>query len=213
MKKRFVSFSEFNTYYEYGDVDYFRGYILGFRSPQNIYMKFGTTVHEALNPDSGIDVEKAISEMILMERAKPKAAYERIMKEILANTPRCNEYEKALFIDLEEMSLFAGIDGVQDNHLVEYKTGGQFWTQQRADEHEQITHYILSWYLETEELMPFKLISINSNNGGVKEFETTRTVEQLDEWTNKLMQFKKDLVEKGWWERKSKFDDRVELLS
>jgi len=135
----------------------------------------------------------------------------RICDKIYKEVPRANSGEISLFVELPEFNIYAGIDGDCGDRLREVKTGKAFWTQERADENEQITHYALSWYLKNNEIKPFELVSISSLNGKFKIFETHRTKEQLDAWLEKLYQFKKDLIADGFWETKCGFNDRIEI--
>ena len=47
-----------------------------------------------------------------------------------------------MYVDVpdEDFQLYAGIDGQENGVLIEYKTGASMWTQEMADESEQITH-------------------------------------------------------------------------
>ena len=62
-------------------------------------------------------------------------------------------------------ALYAGIDGENDGYLIEYKTGRNLWTEQEANAHNQILHYVSTYWLQYKILKQFKLISINSSNG------------------------------------------------
>ncbi len=210
---RYISYSEFSCFYEYGKEEYFKRYILGIQEPPTEPLIFGSIVHSVLSDDN-YKWEEEIKKLTKF----PQETYVRIIKKISSSVPRFKEQEKSLFINLPEFDLYAGIDGVNPGEtLAEYKTGKQFWTQEKADEHDQITHYILCWKLETGEHLPCRLISINSANGKHKEFYTYRTKEQLDEWMEKLINFKKELQEiqsesgKSWWESKCPSKSRIQL--
>lgn len=148
---------------------------------------------------------------------EPQETYARIINRIISAVPLYKKREVKLFLKQKEFCLFAGIDGsdneipIKVKFLTEYKTGASFWTQERADESDQITMYTLCWYLETKNLLPYKLISISSRNGKHIELRTHRTKAQIDEFYGKLLQFKKDLVELGFWDKKCKFDNRIQL--
>lgn len=204
-KKRYISFSEVNTFYERGQETYFQSYILGIRTPTTLPMMFGTIIHKML-AESEFDFEKDLIEK------KFTADFIRIAKKINMSVPRCGKSELGLFVDLPEFCLYAGIDGVnEEGDLVEYKTGGSLWTKQQVEEHEQITHYLLSWYHKYNELLPFKLISISSKNGKFIEHRTHRTKEQLENYYKKLLKFKEDLILLNWWNSKCSFSNRIDI--
>lgn len=210
--KRYISYSEVSCFYEYGEDAYFQRYILGISEPKTEPLIFGSTVHDVL-ADKNYDWKTEIKNL----QKFPQATYERIIGRIIKEVPTFKEHEKKLYVDKGELNLFAGIDAIDDNHIIEYKTGQAFWSQERADEHEQITHYIMCYEIETGKRLPCKLISINSLNGKHKIFETSRTDKQINEWYKKLINFKRELQNiKGedgnsWWNNKRKFENIIQL--
>lgn len=200
---RYISFSEFYTFYNDRD-KYYLSYILGIQEPPSKPMMFGSIIHKMIE-DKTFDYHKAIDE------AGFTSDYKRIADKVKDNAPSFLEHEKKLFIETDDFGIFAIIDGVEKDNLVEIKTGASFWTQERADDSDQITMYSLAWKLKYKELKPFKLISINSKNGKIKEFETSRTEEQIDNFYNRLKILKKELQELDWWDKKCKSVDRIQL--
>lgn len=202
--KRYISFSEYWTFYNKGQQEYFNSYILGIKTPSSPQMKFGSIIHKML-ADPKFDFEKDIIEN------KFTSDFIRIAKDINKRTPRCEKHEVGLFIDLPEFSLYAGLDGVDKEVLTEYKTSSSFWTQEKVNEDEQITHYSLTWYKKNNDILPFRLINMNTKNGKVKEFRTYRRKEQIENYYQKLLKFKNELIELKWWDKKTKFKNRIEL--
>lgn len=203
-KKRYISYSELYCFYEYGNDIYFQSYILGIRTPASPQMKYGSIIHKML-AEPNYDFEKNIVEN------KFTSDFIRIAKEINKNTPRCDKHEEGLFVECDDFCLYAGIDGIERERLTEYKTGASFWTQERVNENEQITHYTLSWWKKYNEILPFRLISMNTKNGKVKEFFTHRTKEQMENYYQKLLKFKEELIFLDWWDKKCPFNARVEI--
>jgi len=211
-KPRYISYSEMYCFYEYGKDEYYKRYILGIQESPTEPLIFGSIVHELLaNPKYNWreEIKKLMRE--------PQDTYIRIIEKIIATVPCCERHEVKLFIKQPEFCLFAGIDGVDNkinkdvNFLTEYKTGQAIWIKERVNESEQITMYTLCWFLETGNLLPYNLISISSKNGKSSEFKIHRTKSQIDEFYKKLLQFKKDLLELGFWDKKVKFNDRIKL--
>lgn len=202
--KRYISWSELYTFYEKGEQDYFRNYILGIREPPSEPMIYGKIVHEALADDK-YDWKK---ELIKQGFTSDK---ERITKKILAEVPRCRKREVGIYVDTDDgFQIYMGLDGVDNNFLTEFKTG-QIWTKERADEHKQITMYTLAWFIQFGVIMPFRLITISSTTGKHKILWTERTPQQLNDMMNKLKQFKAELEALNWWLAKVKMDERIEL--
>jgi hypothetical protein len=203
-KKRYVSYSEINTYYNYGKEVYYKSYILGIREAPSRPMVFGSLTHRMLS-EPKFDYEKAIVDAGFTDD------FIRIGKSFKSRTPRCSKHEVGWFVDFQDFSLYAGIDGTDEECLTEYKTSSAFWTPQRVEEDEQMTHYTFCYKLKYGKLLPFRLICLNTKNGKVKEFRTHRTEEQLKKWEEKLIQFKSDLINDNYWDKKCKFADRTQL--
>ena len=203
MAKRYVSYSEMTTFYEDKD-KYYQQYIIGVREAPNKAMMFGSIVH-ALLEDKEYDYKKAIKE------AGFTSDFKRIADKVSKETPRSEESELKLFVDFDDFALYAGIDGRIGEDLVEYKTGKAMWTQERADESEQITLYSLAWQLKYGKLPNYLLITISSTNGKFRQIRTSRTEAQLENMKAKLRQFKKDLEELDWWSKKCPSADRITL--
>jgi len=204
--KRYISYSEYWTFYNKGKAEYYKNYILGIREKPSEPQIFGTIVH-AILADPDYDWQTEIKKLTKY----PQDTYKRIIEKILKSVPTCEEREVSVFADCEEFSLYAGIDGVDDDMLTEYKTGQKYWTQEEVNEHEQITHYLLTWEKDGRPDLPFRLISINSRTGNFIEFRTHRTKKQLEEYYKKLLNFKEELIKLGWWDKKCKFNDRIQL--
>ena len=205
-KRRFISFSEMWLFNNLGKNEYYKSYILGIKEPMNEPMQFGCIVH-ALLADEKYNWQKEIKKLI----KEPQDTYERIIKKIIMGVPRCAKSEENVFVDFPKFSLFAGIDGVDDEILTEYKTGASLWTQNRADETEQITHYLLAWINAGNKELPYRLISISSKTGKHVELRTHRTKQQLNEYYEKIIQFKNDLQKLGFWNCKCPFNSRINL--
>jgi len=208
--KRYISYSEIYTFYEKGQITYFQEYVLGVREPATMPLKLGAIVHEMI-ADKKYDWK---SELI---KQGFTSDYERIVDKINSSVPRFDKHELKIFAETDMgFELYAGIDAVEELkgeaiRGIEYKTGKSLWTKERADESEQITHYVYTLYKFSKNLLPFRLISMSTSNGKIKEFDTFRTKEQLDNWEKKLIQFRDELIKLDWWTKKAHFADRITL--
>jgi len=204
---RYISNSEVYTFYERGEQEYYSQYILGIREPANEPMILGKIIHEVLE-DKNYNWQEAIKQL----SKQPQTTYKRVVEQIIATVPRSHQKELKLYANTQHgFQIYAGIDGVDPEVLTEYKTGASLWTQDRADESQQITHYLLAWWLKYNEELPFRLITISSKTGKFKELRTARTKKQLDEKMEQLMQLKRSLIELGWWDKKLSIDKRITL--
>ena len=105
--------------------------------------------------------------------------------------------------------LQAKYDGLdEDNdHFWELKTSKNHWTQQMADESDQITMYALVHYKNHDGIIPrATLISSNINNGKIKCFETNRSREQLLDLDQQLCDMIEYIDSREWWEKRKKFN-------
>ena len=207
-KNRYISYSEVACFYEKGKDAYFTQYVLGIGEKPSEPMMFGSIVHAVLESK-----DYNWREEIKKLTGKPQETYIRIIEKIIKSVPTCEKSELKLFADTDMgFSLYAGIDGHNENELLrEYKTGASLWTQEMVDQTEQITHYSLAWKYAGNPELPYELVSISSANGKHKVFRTHRTKEQLEAYKNKLVQFKKDLEELKWWDKKVKMENRIRL--
>jgi hypothetical protein len=203
MKNRCISYSEFSTFYEDPN-KYYKEYIIGLREKPNKPMMFGSIIHKMFE-DEKYDYNKALQE------AGFTPDYNRIADTIKKNAPSFPQHEVKLFADTNEFTIFSIIDGVDEQNLIEIKTGASHWDQTRADESDQITMYTLAWWLKNNEIKPFKLITISSKNGKIKELKTSRTKEQIEQFADRLLQFKKDLIARGWWDLKCPSEERITI--
>lgn len=202
---RSISISEVNCFYE-NQEKYFNEYILGIREKPNKAMIFGIIIHNMLaNPE--YDYKESINKNHFT------SDFIRIADKINKEVPRSKNPEMKLKVAINDFEIYAGLDGIdEEEHIgTEYKTGSSLWTQERADESNQITHYSLAWWIKTGILPMFKLITISSKNGKHKVLYTKRTIEQLNEHLNLLDRFKLELIELGWWDKKTKLENRIEI--
>lgn len=145
-----------------------------------------------------------------LEKHNFTSDYIRVAEKIYNNVPAAGK-EIKLFVDFMDYSLYAGIDGKQEDELVEYKTGAGLWSQKQADESDQITHYSLCWLIKYNTIPEYRLISISNKNGKHVILKTKRTQEQIDNWKTRLNNFKNELQYLGWWDKKLKFEDRINV--
>lgn len=118
-KERPLSWSAISSF-EYDPEQWYKRYVLKQDEPASLEMLFGKVTGEKLANDA------------------------RFMPDV----PRGTIYEYELRTKLGSIPLIGFIDSyVEHTNLEEYKTGKKAWDQKRADEHGQITMYLLMLYL------------------------------------------------------------------
>lgn len=115
-KKRSVSWSQIYQFNTYSKDDWFKKYILGEQTPTNKEMTFGSLVGK---------------------RLETEPAY-------IPDVPREKVMEYELHAKMGDISLVGFADSYGEDTLTlrEYKTGKTEWTQERVDQHGQITMYL-----------------------------------------------------------------------
>ncbi|MCK4782074.1 hypothetical protein KAS79_04110 [Candidatus Parcubacteria bacterium] len=185
---------------------YFQKYVLGIQTPPTLPMVFGTIIH-ALYEKEDYDYKKAIID------AGFTSDYIRVADKINANLKRFDIREQKIYADCKDFCLFSLADGMnKDNTLMELKTSASPWSQQRVDETDQISHYLLAYSkFKKKNYNNACLVNANTKNGKIKIFKTHRTNQDLKNYYEKILQFKKDLQQLGFWDKKCKFADRISL--
>ena len=187
--------------YDNNPEQFYTQYVLGIKEPPTREMLLGSIIHagfegkdwkkELIDNNFTPDYERTVAE--IMKFPIPKMTQQEVW---LGEKGR--EYEET------DCSLAARADGINDddNVIIEIKTGKNFWTQERADEHGQLTLYAFLKWKETGKIPGLLLVSCNVNNGKVKVFYTKRTEEQIKEMCNHIKEVVKQLKERGWWENR-----------
>lgn len=128
----------------------------------------------------------------------------------LPHMRRRSIFEYELKVKLGKIGLIGFIDSYEPHtHLEEYKTGKKPWDQKRADEHDQITMYLLMLYLmhgvrpedircaihwmPTQDTGDFQIRFINESK--IYTFYTGRTLEQVLMFGEKLLRTHKEMIE------------------
>lgn len=181
--------------------EFYQTYILGIKFEQTREMLLGDIIHQGLE---GKDWLKMLRENNFT------SDYERSVGDIMKNKiPDFNEKEvwlgeKGKFYEETDCTIAARADGRdKENHILyEIKTGKNFWTQDRVDEHGQLTLYSFIHYKQFGKIPDLELISFNVNNGKMKIFKTKRTIEQLNEMCKQIREVVSILKNKGWWEKR-----------
>lgn len=133
--KRPLSWSCISSF-RYNKEEWYNKYILGIPPPENAAMKFGKEVGEKLSTDPNY----------------------------LPEVPRAQIYEYELKFKINGTPCVGYIDSYTPHDLLlEYKTAGKAWTQDRADEHGQLSLYALGLYTLHKvkpEQLTIKLVSM-----------------------------------------------------
>jgi len=172
----YLSFSSFDLFRRDPDKWYLK-YVHGVEEPANDKMVIGKAFSEAYaNPS--YDYRKALMEARIAPSAAQMIARALENKALVRATPKNCEYK--LELTVRGVPTLMYLDGAKPTkHLIiENKTGAP-WTQERADEADQLTFYGAGWYEKTGKLPDYLLQSIDPK-GCVRVFKTKRTVEQFD---------------------------------
>lgn len=128
----------------------------------------------------------------------------------MPHVPRLPHFEFALKCKFGKIPLIGFIDSYHPHlRLEEYKTGKKAWDQKRADEHGQISFYLLCLYLmfkikpedidcnirwmPTQQNGDFSISMIDEND--VKSFPTMRTMREVLEFGQRIKRTWKEMQE------------------
>jgi len=187
--------------YDYNPEQFYTQYILGIKDPPTREMTLGNIIHsgfegkdwkkELIDNDFTSDYERTVAE--IMKFPMPKMTQQEVWL-----GEKGKEYEEL------GCAFAARADGINEdeNVIIEIKTGKNFWTQERADEHGQLTLYSFLKWKETGKIPDIILVSCNVNNGKVKVFPTKRTEQQIQEMCDHVKDVVKQLKQRGWWENR-----------
>ena len=177
-KKRPLSWSAISSF-EYDKEQWYKKYILGEPTPETKEMIFGKIFANSC------------------ENRKP-----------LVPTPLCKEVEYPLNVMFGEIPLIGFIDTYEPHTMLrEKKTGKKEWDQKRADEHGQITMYLLQLYImhkvKPEDIRCFLDWHPTQENGDftisfvephkLHTFETKRTMVQVLEFGARINRVFKEM--------------------
>ncbi len=206
--KTYISYSEF--YLWSTDInEYFHRYILGIKIKPSKAMTFGTLVHGALSgeiPD--------LTQALLKHYFTPD--WIDVGNKLLT-APRADKREIGLYMTgSRDTSLKPDVVAIFDGYnpqgyeIVEYKTTKNGWrSQEDVDSNKQITMYCMVHYFLTGVMPNFTLYRLDSGNGRIKKYTTTRTVGQCRTMIDELNTMYDDLVAKGWWSMRKGGGKRV----
>ncbi len=180
MNRKYISWSQF-WLYSNSPQKYFEQYVLELKQEPTKKMLFGRIFSDAYE-NRGNDKYDPCK---VLRREGFTTDYERVMKNALSQLPliKGEECERTFEIENEPFNLLGKFDGVVEskNLIIENKTGAT-WTQQRADEAEQLTFYGLVYYLTTGKNPKMILNSVRASDGKVFTFKTQRDIKQLSDF-------------------------------
>ena len=161
-------------------------------------MMFGSAIHDGLSGKlSDAEVEA------YLQQHHFTGDYIRVANEILKKKFDIIHKELKLYIDWPDFSLACVLDGLNEDEIVEHKTTKNGWrTQQDVDDHGQLTLYALAHQILTGVIPRITLNRLDTGNGRVKTYTSTRNGEQLNAMMNELVSMYKELKELGWWHRR-----------
>lgn len=178
---RDFSWSQLSSF-EWNKEDWYKKYILDERTEPTAEMLFGTKVGTAIANDPAF----------------------------LPDLPRYAVFEDKIRVNFSGFWLIMYLDGwtQKSKQLGEYKTGKRPWDQKRADEHGQITMYLLGkWLLDkihpdnvdcylhwlpTEQDGGFEISFAGTK---IHTFHTKRTIRQVADFGVRIKRVRKEMLE------------------
>lgn len=185
--------------------EYFMRYVLGVKEEPTAAMRLGSIVHEAIE---GSLSEQGWRDALAECGFTPD--YARALAAALPNVPKPQAKEMEVRIDapgfahkgapVQLLSIFDGLD-LEPAALYEWKTGSP-WTQERVDDHEQLTFYAFV-HKQKFGRIPRKmsLSHINMKNGKVTTFQTSRSASQVAAFVRERLKPTMTLISKGVFNR------------
>ncbi len=184
LQTRPLSWSAISSF-EWNPEQWYSRYVLAQQDPPSEEMLFGKLVGERLASDPSF-----------LPHVPRYKVFEYELKQSLGNIPMIG------FIDSYEPKLFK-----KGPALYEYKTGVKPWDQARADEHGQISMYLLMLFLEqnvSPDTIPVDILWLPTQKNGdftislvdekdVRIFRTKRTMTQLLEFGQRIRTTVKDM--------------------
>jgi len=198
-----LTWSEFSSFKEDRDA-WARAYILGFRDKPNHYMVRGTFLHEALFTGE----RKEESTKFTPDQIR---VHDRILKEGKKIMDEGWEHEKKIEYDWFDVPLKGYLDGWKSGEILEFKTGGQLWTEERVAEHGQLVFY--SMLCEMAEIPSFtaKLLSASTQSGKCAMFQRTITRYEINSLKDEIMDVVGFMKNEGLWNKRLPRDQRIEV--
>ena len=179
--------------------EYFNRYVLGVSEPPNEYMVLGTIFARAYAEPS-FDWKAALVNPRLADKRAPETItftsdYARVMEKVL-NHPKMFRLdprlcEQTVKVQGKVCKLQAKHDGrdekfVKSNVLIIENKYGSCWTEQRANEEDQITFYSYVDWLLTGKIPLVKVQTADRKSGRVESFEVIKTKEQFAPLEDKI---------------------------
>lgn len=203
MQKEYISWSELYCYQKDKN-EYYMQYILNYKPEPTDEMVLGSLIHDSLSGKI-TDLNKEL------DTKHFTSDYKRICADLLEATPRYEGREHAMYLKgNKENGLLCDVLTIYDgwdhdkNLIAEYKTTKNGWrTQGDVDNHHQLTLYALTYYYISGRIPSIILHRLDTGNGKVKTFTTTRTINDFENLTAAINNMYTDLVDLGWWKRRT----------
>lgn len=180
---RALSWSALSSF-EYNKEQWYKKYVLGIEQIKTAELEFGSMIGKRL------EIENSFLPMITRQSAM----------------------EYGFNVVFDGIPLIGFADSFCDKtfkKLEEYKTGKKKWTQERADEHGQITMYLLMnfithkirpdevqctiHWMPTQDNGDFSISFIEPIEEKIKQFKTKRTMQQMLEFAQRLKKVYKEM--------------------
>jgi hypothetical protein len=178
-EERPLSWSQISSF-EYDPDKWYDRYMLRNKPPETGALTFGKQIGEMVEKDPNF----------------------------LPELPRAKTMEYPMKVKFGEVWLIGYADSYEPGRLIEYKSGQKPWTQERVDEHGQLTLYCLMEYLingiKPEEQvislhwMPTKEngdFSVSFNGADFQHFKTSRSTRDILEFGMRITKVIKEMQE------------------
>lgn len=174
-----ISSSQFLLYLENPQQFYIEN-VLGLRREATTPMLIGRIFHACYE-------NRSIDPVPLLKELGCKPEFCHMIVDALARFPKANKPETALIAAFSGWEFRATVDDIYPNvhTIIENKTGGKPWTQDRANTDWQITFQ--AWcYWKKYGIMPRRItlnwVDTSSKTVKIKSFHTTRRIAKLREF-------------------------------
>lgn len=149
--------------------------ITGVKQPRNANMELGGLVHKSIEEYHRFG--KKVFDQKTVNFMKPYI-------EIYSPTHQKVEYKFAIPLFNTDITLTGTMDLITNDWIIEHKTSASNWTQQKVDEHKQVTAYSYAYrqiFKKEEKGIRFNIL-VKNKTPKVQLLDTFRTEDDYAQW-------------------------------
>lgn len=188
-----ISYSQLYSYFHHPDEWYDR-YVRKVKIPPTQPMMLGTICHEAFEQLEWKDEKlvtkfdyrgKLIQEGFMPDKARMIDEYISYLENYYRGKELPVEREVSYYPVVNGLKLSVKLDGrwpakgVRPATILDYKTGGTLWTEEKMHESFQVTWYSFGEYLINKRIPVFIVHTFSTKNGKADTFQIKRTKEHF----------------------------------